>query len=86
MYELTFRISDGYAFMKASDDPFEYRQEIWKPLPQIGQKYLVEFYCDHDNSEYGLNYTVEVTEENIAEITYRMNDTENDITEYVLIQ
>ena len=87
MYELTFRISDGYAFRKDSEYPLvEARVDIYQPLPKIGQTYLVVFYCDYDNSEYGQNYTVEITEENIAEITFHMNDTENDITEYILIQ
>lgn len=87
MYELTFRISEGYAFRKDNEYPLvEARVEIYQPLPQIGQKYLVVFYCDYDNSEYGENYIVEITEENIAEITFHMNDTDNDITEYILIQ
>ena len=87
MYELTFRISDGYAFRKDSEYSLvEARVDIYQPLPVIGQQYLVVFYCDYDNSEYGQNYTVEITEENIAEITFNMNDTENDITEYILIQ
>ena len=85
MQELTFRISEGYAFRKYSEDPFEARVDIYQPIPQIGQKYMVVFYCDYDNTEYGENYTIEITEENIAEITFHMNDTQNDITEYILI-
>lgn len=85
MNDITYRIENGYAILEAPTDFYSNRQEIWQPLPQIGQKYLVVFYCDYDNSEYGENYTVEITEENIAEITFHMNDTQNDITEYILI-
>ena len=86
MNDITYRIENGYAILEAPTDFYSNRQEIWQPLPLIGQKYLVVFYCDYDNSEHGLNYTVEITEENIAEITFHMNDTQNDITEYILIQ
>lgn len=86
MNDITYRIENGYAILEAPTDFYSNRQEIWQPLPRIGQKYLVVFYCDYDNSEYGENYTVEITEENIAEITFHMNDTQNDITEYILIQ
>ena len=85
MNDITYRIDGNYAILEAPSDFYSNRQEIWQPLPQIGQKYLVVFYCDYDNSEHGLNYTVEITEENIAEITFHMNDTQNDITEYILI-
>lgn len=50
--------------------------------PVIGEKYLVVYYCDYDNKD-GYNYIIEVTEDNIDELTRRMNDPENDITEYV---
>ena len=65
MNDITYRIENGYAILEAPADFYSNRQEIWQPLPQIGQKYLVVFYCDYDNSEYGENYTVEITEENI---------------------
>lgn len=86
MNEITYRISGNYAILEAPADFYSSRTEIFHPLPQIGQKYMVVFYCDYDNTEYGENYTVEITEENIAEITFHMNDTENDITEYILIK
>ena len=89
MNEITYRIADGYAYRKESNPQWflmgTKRVDIYKPIPQIGQKYMVVFYCDYDNTEYGENFPVEVTADNIAEITFHMNDTENDITEYVLI-
>lgn len=60
--------------------------EVYKPYPIIGEKYMVVYYCDYDNSEYGENYIVEITKENIHEVSFRMNDTHNDITDYVLIE
>lgn len=86
MNDITYRIEGNHAILEAPADFYSCRAEIYQPLPQIGQTYLVVFYCDYDNSEYGDNYTVEITEENIAEITFHMNDTQNDITEYILIQ
>ena len=86
MNDITFRIDGNYAILEAPAAFYSSRAEIFNPLPQIGQKYMVVFFCDYDNSEYGDNYTVEITEENLAEITFHMNDTENDITEYILIQ
>jgi hypothetical protein len=56
--------------------------EVYKPYPIIGEKYMVVFYCDYDNPD---NYVVEVTADNIDEITFRMNDPDNDITEYILV-
>lgn len=86
MNDITYRIDGNYAILEAPSAFYSCRAEIYQPLPQIGQKYLVVFYCDYDNSEYGENYTVEITEENLAEIAFHMNDTQNDITEYILIQ
>ena len=66
-----------------------YTKSFWVEVeryPIIGEKYQVVFYCDYDNSEYGENYVVEVTEENIDEIAFAMNDPNNDITEYILIE
>lgn len=85
MNDITYRIDGNYAILEAPANFYSYRVEIYQPLPRIGQKYQVVFYCDYDNTEYGDNYTTEVTEENIAEITFNMNDLENDITEYVLV-
>lgn len=85
MCQITYRIDGNYAILEAPNDFYSSRAEIFNPLPVIGQKYMVVFYCDYDNSEYGENYIVEITEENIAEITFHMNDTQNDITEYILI-
>ena len=86
MNDITFRIEGNQAILEAPSAFYSSRADIYQPLPQIGQKYMVVFYCDYDNTEYGHNYPIEITEENIAEITFHMNDTENDITEYVLIQ
>ena len=86
MNDITYRIDGNYAILEAPSAFYSCRAEIYQPLPQIGQKYLVVFYCDYDNIEYGENYTVEITEENLAEIAFHMNDTQNDITEYILIQ
>lgn len=83
MYELTYTLSGSYATMHTSDRPnIRYRVEIDRQ-PEIGQKYMVVYFCDNDNPN---NYTVEVTADNIAEVTYRMNDPKNDITEYILIE
>ena len=85
MYGFTYRISGNHAIMNDEAYPIcDHYAEIWQPLPIIGQKYLVVSFCDYDNTEYGENYTITVTEENIAEITYHMNDTTNDITSYHL--
>ena len=83
----TYRREGNYVIQESPEyDPYWHsRVEIYNE-PAIGQKYMVVFYCDYDNSEYGSNYTIEVTEENIAEIAYHMNDTENDITDYFLIE
>ena len=86
MNEITYRIDGNYAILEAPAYFYSYRTEIFNPLPQVGQKYLVVFYCDYDNTEYGDNYTVEITEENLAEIAFHMNDTQNDITEYILVK
>ena len=86
MNEITYRIDGSYAIAEYPSDFYPCRAEIYRPLPVIGQKYLVVFDCDYDNTEYGDNYTVEITEENIAEITFHMNDTRNDITEYILVK
>lgn len=50
--------------------------------PIIGEKYMVVHYCDMEHED---NYTVEVTEETIDDITFGMNDPDNDITEYILV-
>ena len=83
MNESTYTISGSYATMSTPALPgLRYRVEIYRQ-PEIGQKYKVVYFCDNDNAS---NYTVEVTEANIAEVTYRMNDPKNDITEYILIE
>ena len=85
MNELTYTLSGGYVTMSNSARPgICYRVEIYRQ-PEIGQKYMVVYFCDYDNA-VGNNYTIEVTAANIAEVTYRMNDTRNDITEYILIE
>lgn len=86
MNEYTYTFSGSYVTMHTAAHPnIRYRVEIYLQ-PEIGQKYEVVYYCDYDNTEYGHNYTIEVTSDNIAEITYRMNDPRNDITEYILIK
>ena len=60
--------------------------EVYKPYPIIGEKYMVVHFGDYDNSEYGENFPIEITAENIHEISFRMNDPDNDITEYILIE
>ena len=86
MHTFTYTITGNYVTMKTSAYPFlRYRAEIYRQ-PEIGQKYMVVYFCDYDNSEYGNNYTIEVTADNLAEITFRMNDLSNDITEYILIE
>lgn len=54
--------------------------------PIIGEKYQTVFCGDYDNTEYGANATIEVTADNIDAITFAMNDPDNDITEYILIE
>ena len=83
---ITYRIDGNYVTFEDLDHPYYHpRYEIyWQP--EIGQKYNVVFFCDYDNTEYGDNYTIEVTADNLAEITYHMNDLENDITQYILIE
>jgi hypothetical protein len=84
---ITYEISGDYAIRHDPDwSLVSAYQEIWRERPVIGQKYMVVFFCDYDNTEYGDNYPIEITEDNIAEITFHMNDTENDITEYILIE
>lgn len=84
MNDITYRASGNYIIAESTFDPYcSPRVEIWRQ-PEIGQKYMVVYYCDYDNTEHGLNYTIEVTADNINEITFHMNDTENDITEYIL--
>lgn len=83
MNEITYRIDGNYAIQECPDMFYRSRSEIFT-LPQIGQKYTVVFFCDYDNTD-GENYTVEITAENIAEITFHMNNPRNDITEYILI-
>jgi len=85
MKEFTYTISGNYVTMQSSALPgIRYRVEIYRQ-PEIGQKYTVVYFCDYGNAE-GQNYEVEVTADNIAEVTYRMNDPKNDITEYVLVE
>lgn len=85
MNEMTYTFSGSYVIMSNPAFPgIRYRVEIYRQ-PEIGQKYMVVYFCDYDNAE-GQNYTVEVTEENIAEVTYRMNDPKNDITEYIIVE
>ena len=87
MNGITFRPHGNYIIMDVVEDG--YTHSFWAEVyrqPSIGEKYMVVFYCDYDSSEYGENYTIEVTTDNINEITYHMNDTENDITEYILIE
>lgn len=85
-FGITHTISGNYVTLVCKDDPYyRPRIEIYCQ-PEIGQKYQVVYYCDYDNSEHGLNYIVEVTEDNIAEVAFDMNDTQNDITEYILTQ
>ena len=76
----------NYIIRESADSSCSKWVEVYKPYPIVGEKYMVVYYCDYDNSEYGLNYIVEITEENIDEITFRMNDTSNDITEYILVK
>ena len=85
MNECTYTLSGSYVTMHTADRPnIRYRVEIYHQ-PEIGQKYMVVYFCDYDNAD-GDNYTIEVTADNIAEVTYRMNDPKNDITEYILIE
>ena len=84
MNEFTYTIQGEYVTMHRPSLPgIRYRAEIYRPLPEIGQKYMVVYFCDNENPN---NYQVEVTADNIAEITYRMNDPRNDITEYILVE
>lgn len=85
MYNITYRAEGNYIVRETTAYPLCKKYVDIYNEPTVGQKYWVVFYCDYSNTEHGLNYIVEVTEENIAEITYHMNDLENDITEYVLI-
>ena len=83
MNDFTYTISGSYVTMSDPALPgIRYRAEIYRQ-PEIGQKYKVVYFCDNDNAD---NYTVEVTEDNIAEVTYRMNNPRNDITEYILVE
>ena len=83
MNESTYTISGSYVTMSTPAFPgIRDRVEVYRQ-PEIGQKYNVVYFCDNDNAN---NYSVEVTEANIAEVTYRMNDPKNDITEYILIE
>ena len=85
MNDITYIRSGNYIIMEVASDPY-YRPRIevyWQP--EIGQKYMVVYFCDYDNTEYGYNYTIEVTADNIDEITFHMNDLANDITQYILI-
>ena len=85
MNEYTYTLSGSYVTMHTAARPnIRYRVEIDRQ-PEIGQKYMVVYFCDYDNAS-GDNYPVEVTADNIAEVTYRMNDPKNDITEYILIE
>lgn len=86
MNDIAYRIEGNQAILEAPSAFYSSRAEIFRPLPVVGQKYMVVFYCDYDNSEYGDNYIVEITEENLAEIAFHMNDTQNDITEYILVK
>ena len=84
--DITYRPHGSYIIMESKEDG--YTTSFWAEVyrtPTIGEKYMVVFYCDYDNSEYGENYIVEVSADNIHEITFRMNDTMNDITEYILL-
>lgn len=87
MFNITYRPHGNHIIMevKESDNTLQFWAEVYS-YPTIGEKYMVVYYCDYDNTEHGLNYTVEVTEDNINEITYNMNDTSNDITDYILIE
>lgn len=85
MSQFTYTLSGNYVTMRPAAHPaLRYRVEIYRQ-PEIGQKYKVVYFCDYDNAE-GNNYTIEVTADNIAEVTYRMNDPKNDITEYILVE
>lgn len=80
-----YTIEDGYVTCKDPDAPYHFQRfEIWRRLPEIGEKYNVVVFCDYENTQ-GLNYVIEVTAENRAEIAFHMNDTLNDITEYILL-
>lgn len=79
-----YKIENGYVSAQSPYFPYYTPRFEIRHKPEIGQKYEVVSYCDYDN-EGGENYIVEVTAENIAEITFHMNDLNNDITEYVLI-
>jgi hypothetical protein len=59
---------------------------VFRPYPIIGEKYMVVIGGDYDNTDYGENYIVEITADNIHEISFRMNDPQNDLTEYILIE
>lgn len=85
MNEFTYTLAGNYVTRHTAAHPgIRYRVEIYRQ-PEIGQRYMVVYYCDYDNTE-GNNYTVDVTADNIAEVTYRMNDPKNDITEYIIIE
>ena len=86
MGNITYEHCGDHIIRRVEGEPWHCcRVDIWNQPVEIGQKYQVVFYCDYDNSEHGLNYTIEVTEENLAEITFHMNDTDNDITDYILV-
>lgn len=84
-FGLTYRYSGNRLVQDDANNPYWHRYMDIYRQPEIGQKYLVVHFCDYDNSEYGENYIVEITEDNILEVTYEMNDTENDISEFILI-
>lgn len=87
LFGITYKICGNYVTVEDANNPyFRPRLEIYNPMPIIGQRYMVVSFCDYDNTEFGENYIVEITEENIAEVTFHMNDLENDITQYILIQ
>lgn len=88
MFNVTYVRVPGHYLIKevvASGYTRQFQVEV-NYYPIIGEKYLVVHYCDYDNSEYGENYTIEVTEDNIDAIAFSMNDPMNDITEYILIE
>jgi hypothetical protein len=73
---------DSWIIRESSGSPIKKWVEVYKPYPIIGEKYMVVYYCDYANPS---NYIVQVTEDNIDEITFCMNDPDNDITEYILV-
>lgn len=85
LHTTTYKIDGDYVSVHSDLTPYySPRYKIWRRRPEIGEKYEVVWFCDYENAD-GNNYVVEVTAENLAEITFHMNDLENDLTEYILI-